>query len=39
MITEIDMLICFIIGIMAGLIISIMIGICIFINEKENDEQ
>lgn len=38
MISEIDMIICFMIGIMAGLLISMMIAICVFLDEKDKEQ-
>lgn len=38
MITEIDMIICFMLGIMSGLLISMMIAICVFLSEKDDEQ-
>lgn len=38
MISEVDMIICFMLGIMSGLLISMMIAICVFLDEKDDNE-
>lgn len=38
MISEVDMIICFMLGIMCGLLISMMIGICVFLSEKDDEQ-
>ena len=38
MISEIDMIICFMIGILVGLSISTVIAFCVFLDEKDNEK-
>lgn len=38
MFTEIDMIICFVLGIVSGLLITLVIGICILIREGNKKE-
>lgn len=38
MISEVDMIICFMLGIMAGLVISMIIAICVLLSEKDNEQ-
>lgn len=38
MMNEIDMIICFMIGIMAGLLISMMIAVCVLLDEKDKEQ-
>ena len=38
MFTEIDMIICFVLGIISGLLITMVIGICVLIREGDKKE-